>query len=514
MQREYRIHPSIGIARVGDSPDDYFVGPEVPGLQSSLNKPDAPPSPNETYKDKKGRIKRQGARFRIYEYTLNDARTPTKIREITADDAQIQWEVHLANRKAAAPQFPKGNERRNKSVPENKLIIDAGSQKISGPKQNLKRLQGRFMDAIEVPLGNLLTDSAGRLIVLGGFGKSQSPSGTKLVHYANNDGWCDDTSDGPVRAIIKLKGATEIEADPAWVIVAPPDFAPPIGNVVTLFDVVYNMMAKFDPSLAISDATKVSFTKDIYPILWRASNMPWVSADAEGGHGPGVFGHFISHLKLLSSNKPDALPLRQRVFRKLRSPEGGGGNMPKLPASTDTKIPGVSLTKVQYKRMEMWANGKFEADWKGKAPAPPSLDQLPEKGDKHHPLDRAALEACTGGGFFPGIEVGQIMLKETTYDQNRPFRINAQRLPGELTSMMAVPWQADFLACNFDDDLNMDWWPGQRPNQVFRGQQQLEWVPPGWDFSDMVDKWSHLGFVVKEKGTDRYVEDERSADIQ
>src|SRR6266536_178983 len=148
MQREYRIHPSIGIARVGDSPDDYFVGPEVPGLQSSLNKPDAPPSPNETYKDKKGRIKRQGARFRIYEYTLNDARTPTKIREITADDAQIQWEVHLANRKAAAPQFPKGNERRNKSVPENKLIIDAGSQKVS--QRYLNRVHKSPLEPLQV----------------------------------------------------------------------------------------------------------------------------------------------------------------------------------------------------------------------------------------------------------------------------------------------------------------------------------------------------------------------------
>src|SRR6266542_62696 len=243
MQREYRIHPSIGIARVGDSPDDYFVGPEVPGLQSSLNKPDAPPSPNETYKDKKGRIKRQGARFRIYEYTLNDARTPTKIREITAADAQIQWEVHLANRKAAAPQFPKGNERRNKSVPENKLIIDAGPQKISGPKQNLKRLQGGFMDAIEVPLGDLLTDSAGRLIVLGGFGKSQSvPAGRILMDFANNDGWCDDTSDGPVRATVKLKGASAaVEAESAWVIVAPPDYAPEIENIVTLYDVVLDV---------------------------------------------------------------------------------------------------------------------------------------------------------------------------------------------------------------------------------------------------------------------------------
>ena len=75
-----------------------------------------------------------------------------------------------------------------------------------------------------------------------------------------------------------LNGSTAtIAADPAWVIVAPPDFAPAIENVVTLYDVVYNVMAGFDPRLAVSDATKVSFTKDIYPILRRVSHMHWVS---------------------------------------------------------------------------------------------------------------------------------------------------------------------------------------------------------------------------------------------
>ena len=29
----------------------------------------------------------------------------TKVREITATEAQIEWEVHLANRKAAAPKL-------------------------------------------------------------------------------------------------------------------------------------------------------------------------------------------------------------------------------------------------------------------------------------------------------------------------------------------------------------------------------------------------------------------------
>jgi hypothetical protein len=140
--------------------------------------------------------------------------------------------------------------------------------------------------------------------------------------------------------------------------------------------------------------------------------------------------------------------------------------------------------------------------------------------ERPHALDRATLEACVGGGFFPGIEVGQIMLEETTYDRNRLFRINAQFSPGTLTARMAVPWQADFLACSFvgdDDELfsRRDWWPGQRPNDVYRGQVRGTWVPPSWTrFSDMVANWSQLGFVVKEEGTDRYVEDERSPNLQ
>jgi len=32
-----RIHPAIGIARVGNSPDEYFIGPE------KLAEPDPPP---------------------------------------------------------------------------------------------------------------------------------------------------------------------------------------------------------------------------------------------------------------------------------------------------------------------------------------------------------------------------------------------------------------------------------------------------------------------------------------
>lgn len=511
MPIKYRIHPAIGIARVGDSPDDFFIGPEAPGIPASLTKPDAPASAKGRYKDSKQRIKRQGARFRVYEYTLNDAGATTKVREITAAEAVIEWQVHLANRKAAAPEFPSGG-RRNAAVPEAKLIIDAGPQKISGAAQKMKRLQGRFMDTVDVPIGDLLTDKAGRLIVLGGFGKSQSvPPGLGIGNFANNDGWCDDTSDGPVRATVKLKGGTEtIEADPAWVIVAPPDFAPPIENVITLYDVLCDMTATVaDPSLAVTDATKVSFTRDIYPLLRRVSLLHWVSAVAARGHSPSSRGDFLSRIQKLASNKPEDAAGRTAIFRRLRNPAGGGGNMPKLPMEGEPAVVGTTVTPTQYKRMERWSLGKFDADWTGAEPVPTPFDKLPDA-EKPKALDRAALESCVGGPFFPGIEVGRILLAETTYDKKRPFRINTQFAAGALTASMAIPWQADFRQCG--QEGSADWWPGQRPIQVLRGETRDEWVPGEWSEVDMVNRWPQLGFIIEEKtpGKVRYVESERN----
>ncbi len=144
--------------------------------------------------------------------------------------------------------------------------------------------------------------------------------------------------------------------------------------------------------------------------------------------------------------------------------------------------------------MERWKDGKFDADWPGAEPVPTPLEKLPEQ-DRPQALDRAALEACVGGPFFPGIEASRVMLDDATYDTRRPFRINAALPPGTLTARMAVPWQADFNDCSIQQGA--DWWPGQRPNEVRRGQElHAEWVPSDWKHLDMVDKWAQLGFVV------------------
>ena len=74
--REYRIHPAIGIARLGDS-DEYYLAPESPGEVANEGSP---------YRDAQGKIKRQGQRFRIYEFEDGVAK-----REITSNEAEITW---------------------------------------------------------------------------------------------------------------------------------------------------------------------------------------------------------------------------------------------------------------------------------------------------------------------------------------------------------------------------------------------------------------------------------------
>ena len=86
------IHPAIGFCRVGNSPDGYFLGPEVPGHH---------PLPAGGFKDAQGRILRQAARFRIFGLNRDDE----IVAELTADDAEITWTVHVANTKAAWYDF-------------------------------------------------------------------------------------------------------------------------------------------------------------------------------------------------------------------------------------------------------------------------------------------------------------------------------------------------------------------------------------------------------------------------
>ncbi|HEX8117662.1 MAG TPA: LodA/GoxA family CTQ-dependent oxidase, partial [Pyrinomonadaceae bacterium] len=200
MPKTYKIHPSIGIARLGDG-DAFFLAPETPGGVSHEIAADGSENPVQKFKHD-GRMKRQAVRFRVYEYDLDERGATRGVREITADEAEIVWHVELANRKAAADNFRDYPEpgKRNPGVAEERLVIAPTLPPISGRGQHqVESPAGKFMD-VEVSLGELRTDGAGRLLVLSSKVFSSSPTQEPITNYANNAGWHDNTSDGPVTA--------------------------------------------------------------------------------------------------------------------------------------------------------------------------------------------------------------------------------------------------------------------------------------------------------------------------
>jgi len=611
--RYCRIHPALGIARVGNSPEAYFIGPEAPGEV---------PDPRGGFKDELGRVKRQAARFRVYAYGEPDAGGKENVLgELTCGDATIAWKVHLANKKASFREFrgryDPGGPWRNVQIPLGSpqraaLDIDGGEQTVSGASAAGPRFVGHFgplskiapppdtgegvKDRPEGPdgpdegltrrarveLGELRTDRAGRLLVLGGFGKSESvwnnPVGQyphyppdNQFYYANNDFWFDDTSDGPVNADVTLGDGRRLEVrGSAWVICAPPRYAPNAYGFTTLLDVADQAAARKWPERF--PPQRVSFTRDIYPILWRAAHLAWVSNAAIRGHGRGTMGSFVEPplLDLLKSNSHEDRPAqaRQAVFKRIRDPrnapykwEPATGepiptdpkdypaatkqanfySMPQLSGDNSDCVTGDPTTwtaflESQYDKLAKWAAGDFDADWPGEAPRPVPLGAIPA-GEQPGALDRAALEACIGGAFYPGIEMTYIATEGATWVE--PYRIDPARFgPGDLIKHMALPWQADFYECN------SNWWPSARPDNVVTQEEydrvlasydpKLDgkladalaarplWArglpdpsfPSAYPLGDnmMVDHWHELGFVVAKRAHDQtvYVETERA----
>ncbi|RKH97028.1 LodA/GoxA family CTQ-dependent oxidase [Corallococcus sp. AB038B] len=448
MATTYRIHPAIGIARVGNSPE-FFIGPER--LRER-------PEPVGGFKDAQCRVKRQAARFRVFAHHDDGS-----VEEITDAQAEITWTVHLVNKKATYPG-------RGNSEPTADLTIDPGARTTTGPNQQRLFDNGviRFSGdpVTTVPLGEMRSDDENHLLVLGGAGMSASPGGNAIIGFWGNAGWYDDISDGPVSAAITLRANNATPAVVgAWVICAPPKFAPHQDSATTLYDRV--LQAMVDAGLATAPSSS-TYTQDIYPILQRARDIKWVYD---------TYAHNWSD--------PVTLPtMRTAIFNRLRP----GGNMPQL-INDDS-----ALTNIQYAHMERWKDdSNFTNDWAG-VPAPEAT--VSPAG-----MDRAALEACVGGAFFPGIEAGGLS------EGNRPiveaafyseaFRINhATVTPGSISASMALPWQADFFACG------LNWWPVPRPNEVIpQGTSNYEsWVRGIGGYEDMIARWHTLGFVVQQGG--------------
>ncbi|MET7572403.1 LodA/GoxA family CTQ-dependent oxidase [Streptomyces sp. NPDC005492] len=479
------IHPTVGVARLGNAPEGFFVGPETPMVRVR---------PEGGFKDADGRVKRQAARFRLFGYDKDHH----PLGEVTANEATVRWTVELANAKAAWFKFhgrfhqsQAPENRRNPTVgasdPRQRaaLVISPGPRTVEGTNADGADARfdtGTFLGT-PVPLGELRTDEAGRLLVLGGFGHSASVvPANPLTHYANNDNWFDDTSDGPVTATVTVGPGRTIPVTPAWVLVAPPDFAPDTTNLVTLYDVAREAA---ENSGRLPRASEVSFRSDIQPLLTRIGGYAWVSGNAVRGHGRGRAGDFLDpgRLARLASNAPEDAAPREELFGRLRTPgaedvtQANYSFMPQLAGDDGDPVEGkprtwFTILPGQYERMRRWASGDFVADASDEhddptITEPVSLTQLPLH-EQPHALVRAALEACNGGPFFPGIEMTFVADDPATWAA--PFRLRDDLAPGDVTKYLALPWQADFYECS------THWWPAQRPDDVLPEERYRELI--------------------------------------
>ena len=513
MINTVKIYPPIGVARLGKSPDGYFIGPE---------QPIPPTTPNGGFRDEAGLIKRQAARFRLFGFDENDK----LVGEVTFDDADvITWTVHVANTKAAADRFFGKAENnpgaRNASVQNrNQLKLDPGPVSVSGKNPNFTDLKQsrttglakeftinqQFLGhAIQLSLGTATTDEEGRLLVLGGHGESKSPTGASLhapgSNFANHDGWYDDVSDGVVTATVRLKDGSTPKVTSAWVIVAPPKYAPGIHGVVSLYDTLFQTAVDRNliPSPFADPAFKPSIDGDILPILTRAANVRWVYSAGNAQFDPGTSFHRTFN------NLPPAA--KGAVFSKLSipsntpgAPGSGTGDMPKMFSDQYLQGANGTLTRIQYKMLEMWKNGATVA---GSPPSPG--DPITPEG-----LTRAALEPCVGAAFYPGIEAS--WKTRDVFPFVEPFRFDASQInPGDVSSQMSLPWQSDFLDCAVEPDSNDDdlvWWPAQRPINVLSAGSNtyIPWArvsdanPTEMSVEQMITGWNTLAFLVEAGG--------------
>ncbi|WP_198553560.1 MULTISPECIES: LodA/GoxA family CTQ-dependent oxidase [unclassified Shewanella] len=608
-QSIFKIHPAIGIARVGNS-EEYYLAPESiaampqPGKPGDMTTGGLPIRPgtedsiinSSEFRDHCGAFKRQAARFRIFAYPSKDvnqypAQNGEEIKIGSVINGKkvvdIVWSVHLANKKCSwfandddhgAVAYDNGKTPTLRNLREGldpyntgrlkKLIIDAGPRAIKGPcskaeftaeqhasieqkgeivplphypqsfpymhfelpdksdlseeSQKLVKLitpQGRIES-----LGEMETDSDGRLIVAGGYGRSNAwqldASNIPLLNNpVNNDQWFDDTSDGPVDATLVFDDGTTESAFGGWVVVTDPSYAPQTLNVVSLFDEAYDVFLRelnLEPTV-FSDGQfnpdcKPAFDDHIKPLfrataqqLWNAY-LPGFAIDAHN-----------SVDSITADDNPDETILAGLAY--IRQPNDGKQaswrsqsidvGAPLMPLSLGDSSPAggkpfLSPTVTQYHFLHCWSNHQYR-----------KVNDNPLGQGEY--LDRATLQNCLGGRFSPGIDMTWIIREPSLYVTDwqqgaGPFRIHHKALnyagvinqklsygtplltlgwiprheeveylglePGDATKFMALPWHADYNSCaihqsspNTQDSQTLYWsWPAQRPVTVYTAE--------------------------------------------
>ncbi|UFZ08017.1 LodA/GoxA family CTQ-dependent oxidase [Bradyrhizobium ontarionense] len=460
----FRVHPAIGIARVGNS-EDYVIAPETmagspPPQGGNLTgglpirrgtESDAIRSSD--LRDASGALKRHAARFRLFAYddVIPESWPRGDGREVRVGDeidgrkiADIIWTVHVANKKTnwfiLAESDPQGiasyegdnlpdirnpfmaqtgvsqpvnNEKlRTLATPDRlrKLVIDPGPRVVSGvsaapvrfdaqtPARYFDGARGAVVDMPDYPksfpsselgqldcpsgpidsLGEIETDSCGRLLVLGGRGRAVAwkiEGKSPLDDDVNNNQWFDDTSDGPVSATIVFEKGEPATAHGAWVTATDPSFAPQTLNVVSMWDDVYDVWVRqlalapdlFDQATqAYNDAYQPTFVDQVAPILKSASQQHRVANLSQAG----ISAHaLLAKITEMTDPTQTALAGLSAVFRDPSKQEQQKCNTTLMPLHLGDADQSLSSTSSTTLPRSAWARSPTlrsrDGGWRG-----------------------------------------------------------------------------------------------------------------------------------------------------
>lgn len=489
----FKIYPSIGIARMGNGPatkEDVVFSPEVPWANLYET--------GEEYHTADGALKKQAQRFYIYE--CDDQGNP--IRKLDANISQVEWTVEVANKKPFWYDFNNSldlsvntdNEnlsstfftekiapgistsRRNPNVLDQKLInsddqnyrkelvncpapVSVSSsnqkQKIGGqfpfplnPEGKSKIAKAMHMESKSVNLGTVEHDN-GTLIFYPGDGVSAALNPSDLnTDFADNSNWYDDICDGRITAKVTIDGKTYEVNDPksaAWIATAPPDYAPQIQPLATMYDLICG---------ASNDTYSTDFSL-VFPVLYRLYRMQWVNASDFLAPS---FREVIDQLtteefKFLYNSSDEAQPLREKIFSLFRNPAYAYTNEPVIPSKSTTDITNIgsgteelkypfypgdginypgspaqwfAIPPILYQQLESWRDGDFESldfefttmDEIGHYYQNIYIQASKDETKSALLMTRAVLETLYGGGFHPGVELTWPMRHEQMYSAN------------------------------------------------------------------------------------------------
>jgi len=354
-------------------------------------------------------------------------------------------------------------------------------------------------------LGELRTDERGRLLVVGAYGRAcawyKDGKPSPLDQDVNNDGWFDDTADGPVNAALVFDDGSVAEVAGAWVVSTDPGYAPQIVNAVTLWDDIYDTwIRKLRLQPEIFDRR---FRDDYAPFFGGFVDGP-LGGDQGGEHGPlggdrgGKHSRFdgqvwpmfrSAYLQRWATNLPDIAVRAHEAVDKIsagddpaetilgglafiRDPNDEDADFtgaPFMPLSLgDSNKPFLSLTLTQYFFLTQWNEKRYRKEGG------------PRLGPGEY-LDKAVLFAGLGGRFGPGIDMTFVVRQPGLWTPDwcrsggGPFRIDAKRLdyasaqasqpflgqgwvplhtppgegvePGDTSKLMAIPWHTDYNSC-------------------------------------------------------------------